>query len=181
MNPFTIVVADEATRAGGSAFDEAAHVAERIPLAAVHAVYLLRHTGSLGHLEDIAKSLRSDTSGRAASLGIHERLMGVHVRTGDPVDAIVSVARELSADLVVVGESERRIGGLLRRSIVDRMRLEIACPVVLAKSGGGSAPEIEPACQACELARARSSGAVWWCEAHRKPRVHHRHRLISSV
>ena len=30
MDPFTIVVADEATRAGGFAFDEAARVAERI-------------------------------------------------------------------------------------------------------------------------------------------------------
>jgi nucleotide-binding universal stress UspA family protein len=181
MNPFTIVVADEATRAGGSAFDEAAHVAERIPLAGVHAVYLLRHTGSLAHLEDIAKSLRSDTSGRAASLGIHERLMGVHVRTGDPVDAVVSVARELSADLVVIGESERRLGSLLRRSMIDRMRLEIACPVVLARSCSGSAPEIEPACQACELSRVRSSGTLWWCEAHRRPRVHYRHRVLSSI
>ncbi len=181
MNPFTIVVADEATRAGGNAFDEAARVAERIPLAALHAVYLLRQMGSLAHLEDIAKSLRSDTTGRAASLGIHERLMGVHVRTGSPVEAIVSVARELGADLVVVGESDRRFGGLLRRSVIDKMRLELACPVVLAKALGGPSPEIEPACQACELARAQSSGTVWWCDTHRKPRVHYRHRLITAL
>ncbi len=179
MSPFTIVMADEATRAGGSAFDEAARVAERIPLAALHAVYLLRHTGSLGQLEEIAKSLRSDTSGRAATLGIHDRLMGVHVRVGSAVDAIVSVARELDAALVVVGESERLVGGMLRRSVIDKMRLELACPVVVAKSLGAPAPEIEPACQGCELARTQSNGAVWWCLAHRKPRVHHRHRAVT--
>lgn len=174
--PFTIVVADEAARAGGCAFDEAARVAERIPLAALHAVYLLKHGTSLAELEEIAKSLRGDTTGRAAALGIHERLMGVHVRAGDPVDAVGSVARELDADLVIVGETERRIGGLLKRSAVEKLRLELACPVVYAKSLGAPLPEIEPACPGCALMRAQSQGRVWWCDAHRKPRPQHHHR-----
>ncbi len=178
--PFTMVVADEAIRAGGSAFDEAARVAERIPLAALHAVYLLKHGTSLTQLEDVAKSLRSDTTGRAAALGIHDRLMGVHVRAGNPVDAIGNVARELAADLVVVGETERRIGGLLKRSVVEKLRLELDCPVVFAASLGEPLPEIEPACPGCALARAQTAGRIWWCDAHRKPRPHlHRPRPIT--
>src|SRR4051812_36363062 len=102
--PFTIVVADDATRAGGFAFDEAARVAERIPLSALHAVYLMKRGTSLAKMEEIAKSLRADTTGRAAALGIHDRLMAVHVRAGDAAQEVASVARELDADLVVLGE-----------------------------------------------------------------------------
>ena len=174
--PFTIVVADEAAHAGGSTFDEAARVAERIPLAALHAVYLLKHGTSLSELEEIAKSLRGDTTGRAAALGIHERLMGVHVRAGSPVESIASVARELDADLVVVGENERRIGGLLKRATVEKLRLELECPVVFAQSLATPLPEIEPACPGCALSRAQTQGRMWWCDVHRKPRPTHLHR-----
>lgn len=175
--PFTIVVADEAARAGGSAFDEAARVAERIPLAALHAVYLVKRGTSLAELEDVAKSLRADTTGRAAALGLHDRLMAVHVRAGRPVEAVADVARELDADLIIVGDSARRLGSMLKRSNVDKLRLEVTCPVVVAKSLSGPMPEIEPACPSCELARVQTHGHVWWCAVHRKHRFAHHYRL----
>jgi hypothetical protein len=73
----------------------------------------------------------------------------------------------------VVGETERRIGGLLKRSAVEKLRLELECPVVFATSLGAPLPEIEPACPGCALARAQTEGRIWWCEVHRKPRPHH--------
>ncbi len=169
--PFTIVVADEATRAGGFAFDEAARVAERIPLSALHAVYLVKRGTSLAQMEQIAASLRADTVGRAAALGLHDRLMAVHVRSGDPAIEIAAVARELRADMVVLGESERRFGSRRSDALFDQLHIELECPVVLARPLPSPLPEIEPACPACELARAQSRGQIWWCASHRT----HRH------
>jgi nucleotide-binding universal stress UspA family protein len=173
--PFTIVVADEATRAGGFAFDEAARVAERIPLSALHAVYLVKRGTSLAQMEQIAASLRADTVGRAAALGLHDRLMAVHVRSGDPATEIAAVARELGADMVVLGESERRFGARRTNAIFDRLHIELECPVVLAKALPSPQPEIEPPCPACALARVQSHGQIWWCAAHRTHRhaAHH--------
>lgn len=168
--PFTIVVADEATRAGGFAFDEAARVAERIPLSALHAVYLVKRGTTLAQMEEIAASLRADTVGRAAALGIHDRLMAVHVRAGDPATEVAAVARELGADLVVLGEPERRFG-MRRDALLDQLHIELDCPVVLARPLPSPLPEIEPPCPACALARAQSHGQVWWCASHSK----HRH------
>ena len=169
--PFTIVVADEATRAGGFAFDEAARVAERIPLAALHAVYLVKRGTTLAQMEQIAASLRADTVGRAATLGVHDRLMAVHVRAGDAATEIAAVARELDADMVVLGEPERRFGLRRNDALFDALHVELECPVVLAKPLPSRFPEIEPPCPACALARAQSHNQVWWCAAHRK----HRH------
>jgi len=168
--PFTIVVADEATRAGGFAFDEAARVAERIPLSALHAVYLVKRGTTLAQMEEIASSLRADTVGRAAALGIHDRLMAVHVRAGDPAMEIAAVARELAADMVILGEPERRFGLRRNDALFDKLHIELGCPVVLAKPLPSPLPEIEPPCPACAMARAQSHGQIWWCASHRKHR-----------
>jgi nucleotide-binding universal stress UspA family protein len=177
--PFTIIVADDATRAGGCSFDEAARMAERIPFCALHAVYLMRRGTSLAEMESVAKSLRSDTAGRAATLGVLDRLMAVHVRAGSMAEEIASVARELHADLVVLGEPERRFGLLRRSSALDKLHLELACPIMLARPLPSAPPEVEPPCPGCALARARSHGRSWWCVAHSKHRApphHYKHR-----
>src|SRR5580765_5638853 len=114
--PFTIVVADEATRAGGFAFDEAARVAERIPLSALHAVYLVKRGTTLAQMEEIAASLRADTVGRAAALGLHDRLMAVHVRSGDPATEIAAVGRARSPARRATGKS----GGAQRTAAIDK-------------------------------------------------------------
>jgi nucleotide-binding universal stress UspA family protein len=185
--PFTIVVADDASRAGGFAFDEAARVAERIPLAALHAVYLMKRGTSLAQMEEIATSLRADTTARAASLGLHDRLMGIHVRAGDPAQEIGQVARELDADMVVVGESPRRFGMRRDGALFNRLHIELTCPVVFAKELA-AAPDIEPLCQSCALARAQSHGQVWWCTSHRGHRAaphhyayHREHALAQHI
>jgi hypothetical protein len=83
---------------------------------------------------------------------------------------IAAVARELAADMVILGEPERRFG---RRNdtLFDKLHVELECPVVLAKPLPSPLPEIEPPCPACALARAQSHGQIWWCAPHRK----HRH------
>jgi endonuclease/exonuclease/phosphatase family metal-dependent hydrolase len=96
----------------------------------------------------------------------------VHVRAGDdPATEIANVARELDADLVVLGEPERRFGFMRSDSLFEKLHIELACPLVIARPLASPLPEIEPPCPACAMARAQSHGQIWWCAAHRT----HRH------
>jgi len=170
--PFTVLVVDEAARAGGAAFDEAARVVERIPLASLHALYLMKRGTKLGEMQEIAASLRADTTGRAAALNVNDRLMAIHVRAGDVVQETTQLADELGTDLVIVGGHERlHLGGLTRRSIIDRLHVELHCPIVVALPPIAASPEIEPACPSCAMVRAQTRGASLWCSVHE--RHHH--------
>lgn len=167
--PFTVLVADEATHAAGAAFDEAARIAARIPLAGLHVVYLTPRGTPLDELEQLAKSLRADTAGRAAALGVGDRLLAVHVRAGDPVVAVATLARELVIDLVMTTTPARR--GLFGRDAVARVRTELACPLVTV-APVEAVPEIEMLCNACAMTRARTKGKKLWCARHVIRHIH---------
>ncbi|MDC0683684.1 universal stress protein [Sorangium atrum] len=62
------------------------------------------------------------------------RLMAMHFRTGRPDRAIVSLARELSADLIVVAtHPQSRLQRLFGGSTADRIARNAPCPVVVVR------------------------------------------------
>jgi nucleotide-binding universal stress UspA family protein len=68
------------------------------------------------------------------SAGGSARLMAMHFRTGRPDRAIVRLARELGADLIVVaGQPTTRLQRLLGGSTADRIARSAPCPVVVVK------------------------------------------------
>jgi nucleotide-binding universal stress UspA family protein len=167
--PFTVLVADEATHAVSQAFDEAARLASRIPLAGLHVVYIAPGGLTLSRLEEMAPGLREKTLERAAALGVAERMLAVHVRACDaPAAAIAKLARELVVDLVVTREPSRR--GLLSRDVVETLRTELSCPLVTV-APFSRAPEVEPLCQACAAIRERTNGKTLWCSDHANRRI----------
>ncbi len=167
--PFTVLVADDATRAAGQAFDEAARLAARIPFSALHAAYVVSGGTSLATLEQMAPSLRADTIGRAAALGVNDRLLAVYLRAGDPVVAISELISEIGADVVMTTTPNRR--GLMGRDVVDRLHAELQCPLVTVSPLLHAVPEIEPICAACAATRARTHGESLWCRTHSTHRI----------
>jgi nucleotide-binding universal stress UspA family protein len=58
----------------------------------------------------------------------------IHVRLGDPVDQIVSVATEIAAHLVIVGTHGRRgVRRLLLGSVAERVARMAPCPVIVVR------------------------------------------------
>jgi len=68
------------------------------------------------------------------SAGGQARLMAMHFRTGRPDRAVVQLAREIGADVIVVAtEPTTRLQRLLGGSTADRIARNAPCPVVVVR------------------------------------------------
>ena len=100
-----------------------------------------------------------------------------HIRIGNAANVIIELASELSADLVIVGASERRSGmtRALLGSAAGKVTREAPCPVLLVREKTVPAWEqIEPPCPECVRVRRTTYGDRVWCDRHsqRHPRAH---------
>lgn len=96
------------------------------------------------------------------------RIIG-HEATGDPATVIVHTARELNADLIIVGNHGRSgVERLLGNSVSESVMRQAETPVLVVRPKWQEQPsvQIEPACPQCVEARVRSKGAVLWCDQH---------------
>jgi nucleotide-binding universal stress UspA family protein len=93
---------------------------------------LLGHQGmTLPHEEDL-DAVRG-TARRAAELGIRTELLRVTTRR--PVAALLQIARERDAGLLVFGPDLRRTGRLRFRAFARRLRREADCLIWVAPDG----------------------------------------------
>jgi nucleotide-binding universal stress UspA family protein len=97
----------------------------------------------------------------------------IHIRLSDPTPAIVQLASDIQADLIVVGTHGR--GGLARLllgSVAEGVVRRAPCPVLVVRPVGvepaANGPKIEPPCPQCLEARRASAGAQFWCERHQE-------------
>jgi len=88
------------------------------------------HT-TLPHEEDL-EAVRA-TANRAAELGVKTELL--RVRTKRPVQALLEVASERDAGLIVFGPHLGRVGRIRFRRAARRIRREAACLVWVAPDG----------------------------------------------
>lgn len=94
--------------------------------------------------------------------------INVHTRIGAPDHVIVDLAREVCADLVVVGTHERSgVGRLVPGSVSEHVVREAPCPVLVVREPDyprESRALPEPPCPRCVAVR--HLGDAWWCEVH---------------
>jgi nucleotide-binding universal stress UspA family protein len=91
-----------------------------------------------------------------------------HVLFGDPVIEIADLAREVGADLIVIGARRRKgLSRALHRSISARLARRAPCSVftALPKEVPAEAT-IEPPCEDCLLVQRESAGSTLWCQRH---------------
>lgn len=100
----------------------------------------------------------------------------IHVRVGDPARALLQLAVDVDAEVLVVGTHGRRglerlALGSVARELLDARR----CPVVVAAprnfAGLSETRLPEPECPACAQTRKASEGREGWCPQHAKVRV----------
>lgn len=97
-----------------------------------------------------------------------------HVRIGETAAELADLAREVRADLLVVGARTRKgLPRALHRTLGARLARRAPCSVLTARAKEME-PEvkIEPPCEDCVKVRRESSGAVQWCARHSQHHVH---------
>ena len=96
----------------------------------------------------------------------------MHLRQSDPTLAIVQLAADIQADLVVIGTHGRGwLAHFLLGSVAEGVVRCAPCPVLVVRPAGAiadTAPQIEPPCPDCLSIRAATDGAVFWCDRHRE-------------
>ena len=95
-----------------------------------------------------------------------------HVIEAPPARAILEVAEEVGADLILVGTHGRTgISRALLGSVAEKVVREAGCPVLVMRPRRpeDAALQPEPPCAACTAARERSGGAEPWCGVHGRP------------
>lgn len=105
--------------------------------------------------------------------------LGIHVRIGSPVEAIIQVAVDTRADLLVVGTHGRTgIKRMALGSVAESLVRTAPCPVLVTRpidyEGMQASEAIEAPCPDCVEARQRTHGTQWWCERHQteRPETH---------
>jgi nucleotide-binding universal stress UspA family protein len=94
-----------------------------------------------------------------------------HVIIDSPSLAVTRLARELEADLIVIGtHGQQGVARWLLGSVAEGVVRQAACPVLVVPPPPAElvVPAIEPPCPRCVEARARPGSSELWCEQHRE-------------
>jgi nucleotide-binding universal stress UspA family protein len=132
-------------------------------------------------IEGAASRLRTYARKHGLNSGVRRSKNLLHVRFDTPASALVQLAVDVDADLLVVGSRGLRgVARLVLGSVASEVAKRAPCPVLIARAKDHGAirrsPQIEPPCKACVAARMMTNGADWWCARHAK-----RHRLPMHV
>ena len=114
-------------------------------------------------------------NGRAANICA----VVTHAALGEPAHEIVNVAKEIRADLIVVGTHGRKgIRRAVLGSVAEHVVRFAKSPVLVVRptdyESDESTVRIEPPCDDCLAIRAKTNGENYWCERHSQhhPRAH---------
>lgn len=161
-------------------------------------LHLVHVAEDLGGREDEASRLARVTSlhqaaqvhvariARREGLTPLEHPLTLHIRVGAPDHAILQLAADLDADLLVVG-SHGKTGlaswlGSVSRKLLETAHLPllVARPKHLEDMREGVA--LDPPCPDCVAMRRATGGARFWCDLHGREHVHvHGHGMTQRV
>lgn len=165
------------------ALREAAALAVDRPDISIHVVnarsdgrHRISHSASEDVNFEVEAAMKASARLALADQGAGEGVeVFTHALFGDPAKAIVAMAEDVDAELIIVGTHGRRgIKRLVLGSVAEEVMRSASCPVlVMRPRRRESHPELmpEPACAQCVEVRAATGGTAWWCQVHDKPWV----------
>jgi len=156
------------------------HVLSVLPLTGEDPHYALSVYGTLDEkpiLAAVLQKLRAHVEAQLARFGVTHPGVQLNFRVVshaivDAADhAIVQLAAQLAADLIVIGTHNRKgLERLLLGSVAEGTVRHAPCPVLVipAPPVPEAKVELAPACPECVRARSESAGQEFWCEQHRE-------------
>lgn len=176
QTPYVILAAVDFSRHSDRALEEAKNLASRSPHAELHVVHVvpppvgtvtvLGTTDMAATFTDTLDRTRKELEAACSDLakGLAERVFG-HVRTGKPSREIAEVAKQVGADMIVLGTHGRTgLARVLLGSVAEEVVRHAPCDVLTVRTGD-PVPEIEAACAACTEAQ-KAGGPKARCAQH---------------
>ncbi len=141
--PLSIVTALGFTAQDGLAFDQAARIAQRVPESALHLVHVLGAEPPAEQAHAMMEGLRRYVTDKARSISRPGGItVGLHLSWGDVALEILDLARDVRADVIVVGSTRDSQGSASMGATARRLMASAAWPVsgagVVADPIGGS-------------------------------------------
>lgn len=140
IRPYIVVVAMDLSEPGGRAWRFAFDLAELRGETEIHAVVVGPRRVAPAIRDVATQSVSASLAApplrvlQHRSAGGQASLMAMHFRTGRPDRAIVGLAAELGADLIVIGTHPTRLfQRLLGGSTAERIARSAPCPVVVVR------------------------------------------------
>jgi len=134
-----VVVAYDFSAAADAALERAIEIACRAPQHILHFLVVLDKNeagkSSYQHADDVREELTQQLTkvfeGRQASEEVH---FFVHTRLGKPGQTILTLAREVGADMVLVGtHGHTGVKRMLLGSVAETIVREAECPVIVCR------------------------------------------------
>jgi nucleotide-binding universal stress UspA family protein len=180
--PTRILVAIDDTPASVVAVDTATALAGRLDQVELHLVHVVGPLLGVGGLEAVPDPTVGTLleRGRALLAATCARLPGLpitpHSVVGTPAREIVQLAKDLDADVIVVGShNQRAVERWVLGSVSEHVVRKAGCPVIVARPkdhGNAPEPQIEPPCPDCVSVQKATAGEKLWCERHSERHVH---------
>jgi nucleotide-binding universal stress UspA family protein len=180
--PTLILVPIDETPASTLAVDTAAALADRLGPVDLHFVHVVAPPVVAGGIEAVPDTSFGELlrSSRELLAAARERLPARSITThnviGAPASEIVRVAKELDADVIVVGSHNRRtLERWFLGSVSEQVVRKAGCSVIVARPkdhGNIPVPEIESPCPDCASVRKATDGDRQWCSRHADRHVH---------
>lgn len=127
MSRFRILVAVDNSQASRAAVGVAGLIADALK---AHVVLVRATRAGMSHEDRLTPEAAAKTA--LAALGIEAE---IQVRGGDPADEILSAARGIACDLLVMGSQGRSsVSGLVLGSVSQEVVARAACPVLLVRA-----------------------------------------------
>lgn len=184
--PYRILVSVGHDDNSNPAFAEAIQLMQGHPSVELHVAHVVEEkmpaTSGLGislldeQLQAAPKVLEARLDKVASELGYRGRVIG-HLRVGAAAAAVLQVAVDIQADVIVVGTHHR--SGLERfflGSVAEAVVRGAHCPVMVVTTknyeGLRRSRRLEPPCPECVKVRKQSANATYWCETHARPHLH---------
>lgn len=190
IRAFVVVVGVDKndTESSGYAFNQAARIASRVPGSHLHVAYVLPPAADADVARDASGWLQRYVSAKVTELGgLVGQSVGIHVRSGEPGHEIAQFAKEVAADVIIVGTQRHpQLKQLLMGSTAEHVMVTATCPVLV--SGPRPPPKhshvvvIDPPCPDCVRTRQATHGRTWWCPRHSEKHVHgHRYSYQTEL
>jgi nucleotide-binding universal stress UspA family protein len=199
VRPFKIVVGFDFSEQADLGLIQAIELAGKNPPSVVHVIGVVGHRHGLA--QPITQKVRFSTAQEMQSQievhvkdalaargrdGLH---LFVHTRIGKVGEEILNLAREVEADLIIVGTHGRHgVKRAVLGSVSEQIMRNASCPVLVMRPRDYEAANevaLEPPCPRCVAVRDQTHGRQWWCDRHqgtyRPPsRYHYEQHIVET-